>query len=68
MRRIAAVFAGAALIALAGCEAEVEEQGNMPDVEVEEGAELPEYNVEGPDVEMTEDTVTVPDVDVEAPE
>jgi DUF4097 and DUF4098 domain-containing protein YvlB len=54
-------------VGMAACEVEQTEEGDVPEVEVEEG-QLPAYDVEGPDVEVTEDTVTVPDVDVDRPE
>lgn len=60
---IAPLFA----VGMTACDVDQTEEGDMPDVEVEEG-ELPAYDVEGPDVEVTEDTVTVPDIDVDAPE
>lgn len=60
---IAPLFA----VGMTACDVDQTEEGDMPDVEVQEG-ELPAYDVEGPDVEVTEDTVTVPDIDVDAPE
>lgn len=60
---IAPLFA----VGMTACDVDQTEEGEMPDVEVQEG-ELPAYDVEGPDVEVTEDTVTVPDVDVNPPE
>ena len=54
-------------VGLAACDVDQTEEGSMPEVEVQEG-ELPAYDVEGPEVEVTEDTVTVPDVDVTVPE
>lgn len=51
---------------LAGCDVDVEEKGELPDVDVESG-EMPEVDAEGPDVDvdMEKEKVTVPDVDVE---
>lgn len=60
---IAPLFA----VGITACDVDQTEEGDAPDVEVQEG-ELPAYDVEGPDVNVTEDTVTVPDVDVNAPE
>jgi hypothetical protein len=54
-------------VGMTACDVDQTEEGQAPDVEVQEG-ELPAYDVEGPDVEVTEDTVTVPDLDVNAPE
>lgn len=60
---IAPLFA----VGLTACDVDQTEEGQAPDVEVEEG-QLPAYDVEGPEVDVTEDTVTVPDVDVNAPD
>lgn len=60
---IAPLFA----VGMTACDVDQTEEGEAPDVEVQEG-ELPAYDVEGPDVEVTEDTVTVPDIDVDDPE
>lgn len=60
---IAPLFA----VGMTACDVDQTEEGEAPDVEVQEG-ELPAYDVEGPDVEVTEDTVTVPEVDVQPPE
>jgi hypothetical protein len=59
---IAPLFA----VGMTACDVDQTEEGNMPDVEVQEG-ELPAYDVEARDVEITEDTVTVPDVNLEDP-
>jgi|GEM_PF-262813 len=53
------------LIPFTACRVEQEETGELPDVDVEvEPGNLPEYDVEGPDVNVgvTERTVTVPRV------
>ncbi len=54
-------------LGMTACDVDQTEEGDMPDVEVQEG-ELPAYDIEGPEVEITEDTVTVPDIDVNSPE
>lgn len=53
-------------VGMTACDVDQTEEGDMPDVEVQEG-ELPAYDVEGPDVNVTEDTVTVPNIDVNSP-
>lgn len=63
-----AVTLAASMLALSACDVEQTEEGEMPDVDVEaEGGNLPEYDVDTPDVDVgtEERTVTVPDVDVE---
>lgn len=60
---IAPLFA----VGMTACDVDQTEEGEAPEIEVREG-ELPAYDVEGPDVEVTEDTVVVPDVDIERPE
>ena len=56
-------------LALSACDVDQTEEGDMPDVTVEEG-NLPEYDVEMADVSVgTEEvTVEVPDVDVTMPD
>lgn len=58
-----------AMLALAGCEVEKTEEGEMPQVDVE-GGKLPEYDVEGPDVDIgtTTKEIEVPTVDVDMPD
>lgn len=56
-------------LALSACDVDQTEEGDMPDVTVEEG-NLPAYDVDTADVSMgTEEvTVDVPDIDVDMPE
>lgn len=63
------ILAGFAVVGMIGCDVDVEEEGEMPTMEVEPGR-APDVDVEGPDVEVTEEerTMTVPDVDVETEE
>ena len=66
------VIPGAVLLAslgLAGCDVEKTEEGSLPEVNVE-GGNMPEYDVDAPDVDVgtQEKTITVPDVDVDMPE
>ena len=71
MRSFTALLAVASFAALAACDVDKTEEGEMPDIDVNAtGGELPEYNVEGPDVNVgtTTETVEVPTVDVDAPE
>lgn len=60
---IAPLFA----VGMTACDVDQTEEGSMPEIEVQEG-ELPAYDVEGPEIEVTEDTITVPDVDVTIPD
>lgn len=63
----------AAALSLTGCDMDVEDTGELPDVNVQEG-EMPEVDVETPEVDVEKeqveipDEVTVPDVDVDLPE
>ena len=62
---------GASCLAFAACDVDQTKEGNLPDVDVNAtGGDLPEYNVEGPDVNvgMENKTVQVPTVDVDAPD
>ncbi|WP_417819012.1 hypothetical protein [Tritonibacter scottomollicae] len=72
MKKIAIAAAMVAGLALAGCEAKVTEEGEMPSVDVDvsgDAGNLPEVEVDTADVEVgTEEvTVEVPDVDVKMP-
>lgn len=59
---IAPLFA----VGMAACDVDQTEEGQAPEVDVQEG-ELPSYEVQPAEVEVTEDTVTVPDIDVNDP-
>ena len=70
MTNVLKLLVGASCLALMACDVDQTKEGNMPDVDVNvTGGDLPEYNVEGPDVDVgTENrTVQVPTVDVDAP-
>ena len=61
---------GASFFAFAACDVDQTKEGELPDVDVNAtGGQLPEYNVEGPSVNVgTENkTVEVPTVDVDPP-
>lgn len=64
---IRAIPALALAVALGACTADVEDTGEMPDVDVE-GGSAPEIDVNPADVDITTDTqqVVVPDVDIES--
>lgn len=63
---ITLTLASTAALGLAACDVEQTEEGDMPEVEVE-GGNLPEYDVDTPDVEVgtEEQTIEVPTIDVE---
>ncbi|HEX6912413.1 MAG TPA: hypothetical protein VF142_18555 [Longimicrobium sp.] len=65
LRRVMAVAALALSLGAMACTAEVEEEGKMPDVDVQ-GGEMPRVDVDPANVEVSTDTQTVvtPDVDV----
>ena len=56
----------AAAFALASCDVEKTQEGNMPEVEVKEEGRLPKYDVDAPEVDVTTETkeVEVPEVNV----
>jgi len=62
---IAAGLLTVGLTAAVGCDVEVEEEGEMPEVRVE-GGEMPEYDVDTAELEVgtTEETVMVPEVEM----
>ncbi|HUG01376.1 MAG TPA: hypothetical protein VML95_05900 [Longimicrobiales bacterium] len=59
----------AVAFAFAACDVEQTQEGEMPDVNVE-GGQMPEFEVDGPDVDVGTDTVqiVVPTVDVDVSE
>ena len=65
-----AIFAAVATmtLALSACTAEKTQEGELPDVDVQ-GGQLPQYEVETPEVDVNSKTVEVevPNVDVEMP-
>jgi hypothetical protein len=70
MKKIIVMLAGASCLGLTACDVDQTKNGAMPDVDVNvEGGQLPEYNVQGPDVNVgTENrTVQVPTLDVNVP-
>jgi len=62
---IAAALVGAGALGLSACDVQKTQNGSMPTVNVS-GGQLPEYNVTGPDVNVSskKETVTVPTVSV----
>lgn len=70
MKNAFKMFAGASLLILGACDVDQTKEGNLPDVDVNAtGGDLPEFEVEGPQVNVgTENKVVeVPTVDVDAP-
>ena len=66
----ATLVAALITLPLTACEVTKTEEGGMRDVGVkDEGGELPEYDVDGPDVDVSTKKVevTVPDIDVKTP-
>ncbi len=68
---IAAAAIGTAALALAGCDVDQTEEGELPEVEAE-GGNMPEYDVDAADVDVDTDTTTkeveVPTMDVDVAE
>ena len=67
MYKAVGVLVAVGCVALSGCDVDQTKEGEMPKVEVNaSGGQLPEYNVQGPEVKVgTENTtVTVPEVQV----
>lgn len=60
---IAPLFA----LGMAACDVDQTQEGSLPEVDVQEG-ELPAYDIEPAEVEITEDTITVPDIDINDPD
>lgn len=66
---LGSIMCAFALTLFAGCDVDVEDTGEMPDVSVDPG-HSPDVDVHGPEVDVTseEKTMTVPDVDVDTEE
>ena len=61
---------GASCLAFAACNVDQTKEGEMPDVDVNaSGGQLPEFDVEGPSVNVGSEnrTVEVPTVDIDPP-
>jgi hypothetical protein len=71
MKNAIKVLAGVSCcLSFAACRVEKTQEGQVPDVDVNvSNGQLPEYNVQGPDVEVgtTNKTVEVPTVEVNPP-
>lgn len=72
MKNALKMLAGASLLIMSACDVDQTKEGNLPDVDVDvnaSGGQLPEFEVEGPQVNVgTENkTIQVPTVDVDAP-
>jgi hypothetical protein len=68
LKRLLAVPLTVLLVAMTGCRIEREQAGEAPEVNVDvEPGQLPEYDIQGPDVNVqtTEQPVTVPEVDID---
>lgn len=71
-KSLTTIGAAVALIfALPGCDVDQIQEGELPTVDVDaEPGTIPEYDVEGPDIDVStsEQQVSVPDVDVDMEE
>ena len=70
MRTAFKLLAAATVISVGACDVDQTKEGDLPEVEVNaSGGQLPEYDVDGPEVNVgTENkTIQVPTVDVDAP-
>ena len=71
MKRALLKTCAAAILAVAagGCDVDVKDKGELPDVNVDvKAGRLPDVDVRGPDVDLKtkETTVKVPDIDVKS--
>ncbi len=70
MNTMIKVLVGASCFAMAACDVDQTKEGEMPDVDINaSGGQLPEFNVEGPSVNVGSEnrTVEVPTVDIDPP-
>ena len=83
MWKLSTIVAAALLGLVAGCDIDVKDEGQLPDIEVE-GGRLPDVDMRGPDIDVHQEekeievptdidvktekrTIPVPDVDVTIP-
>lgn len=65
-----ALVAASVCLGFAACDVDQTKEAKLPDVDVNaSGGQLPEFNVEGPDVDVgtVNKTIQVPTVDVDTP-
>ena len=68
MKHALKIILGASCLTFAACDVDQTKDGDLPDVDVNvSGGQLPEFNVQGPEVEVGTKNVQVPTVDVDAP-
>ena len=70
MKNAAKILLGVSFLAIVACDVDQTKEGKLPDVDVNtSGGQLPEFNVQGPEVNVgTENkTIEVPTVDVKVP-
>ena len=70
MKNAAKILLGVSFLAIVACDVDQTKEGKLPDVDVNtSGGQLPEFNVQGPEVNVgTENkTIEVPTVDVDLP-
>ncbi|MGE9269222.1 MAG: hypothetical protein ACQKBU_00330 [Verrucomicrobiales bacterium] len=58
----------ATAFALCSCDVDKVEDGELPEVEMKGEMKLPDYNVEGPEVETGTKKIEIPTIDVDLPE
>ncbi|MDT9598378.1 hypothetical protein [Sphingosinicella rhizophila] len=65
------LIGAACSLVISACDVDQTKEGELPEVDVNAtGGQLPEFDVEGPDVDvsMENKTIQVPDVDVSVPQ
>jgi len=70
MKNLLKILVGASCLSFAGCDVDQTKEAKVPDVDVNvSGGQLPEFNVQGPEVEVgtVNKTIEVPTVDVKPP-
>lgn len=70
MKKFATILVGMSFLGVAACDVDQTKEGELPDVDVNaSGGQMPEFDVDGPEVNVgTENrTVEVPTVDVDLP-
>ena len=71
MNNVGKILLGLSLVGLAACDVDQTKEAELPDVDVNaSGGQMPEFNVQGPDVDVgtKNTTVEVPTLDVDLPD
>lgn len=61
---LSSILGGVALIGMTSCEVKKTEDGSLPEVKIEGETRLPEYDVQGPQIETGTTEIEVPTIEI----